>query len=375
MFTVGLDVDTRAYFTSATMIIAVPTGIKIFSWLATLYGRSLWLTTPMLFALRFLVLFTLGGLTGIVLANRRLDVALHDTYRILFDCICRDFIFRHFFRILPEGHWCERLLCYFAAFRAVQSSGRLKTFNKECISYYEAFFVRLVDRDRSIQVNHWNKKYLQFRVVIKLKNTPANHEMLQTLSKKIRLGYVRTSKDQKCVLLVENDKQKLQKILDICQRYAPLTTTKTLQLGFLLKCLNNHTDVKEYLDSRDNKYADRALCAAQLGSSRVETKFYFPAWFSGFIEAEGCFTLRDNSNNTISFSVCQKYDEYLIIAIRRYVGAQNQVRHIKRENLFLLEVYRRSVLEFLCKHFESYPLLGQKNLQFLLFRETLKHQK
>lgn len=354
MYTVGLDLDTIAYFTSATMIIAVPTGMKIFSWLATIYGGSVWMTTPMWFAVGFLCLFTIGGVTGVVLANAGIDMLVHD-----------------------NGFLLSSASTDMVQLNVPQSVVLFKNNKKMGLDKILPFFVGLIDGDGSIQVNHWRQKSLQFRIVIKLKYTYMNYLMLNKIkvyvggNVKISAGprgdFLYNNNNNKKgaqgnLLWVENDKASIKRILALIGPYPFLTTRKKMQLSFMLECLE-HNDVSIYMKTRNNKFSYQKTLIHSMTTKDLLLLPYYKPWLSGFIEAAGCFNIR--ANNSHSFSIGQKHDKYLLESIKSYFIASNIIREPKTD-FFLLEVYKKSVLVNVYAHCNNYPLLGQKYIDFII---------
>ncbi len=248
-----------------------------------------------------------------------------------------------------------------------------------------------MDGDGSVQVNHWKKKSLQYRLVIKLKNDPDKYNL--SLLKKIEYfigGTVRVESKEKFVLWVENRPNKISEIINIFEKYPPLTTRLSLQLQFLHSSLKKN-DILWYLEERDKKYQYDKIERMYNKISNYKHFPHFNGWLSGFIEAEGYFTLRSNSSNNHSFSISQKCDKFLLEKINLFFKGKKQVRLVANKkkkiseskqipnsvvencyySFYWLEIYNKEVLKKVVSHCISYPLYGEKQKSFLFFSKKI----
>lgn len=229
------------------------------------------------------------------------------------------------------------------------------------------FFIGLLEGDGSIQVNHWKLKYLQFRMIIKLKNLKDNYKMLINISKTIG-GKVRLTNKKKFVIWVVDDKNEIERILEEIKIYPLFTSRKICQKKFIKNCLKNN-NIEYYLENKNKKYEQlEDILKSKPFKKSINTE-YFKKWLAGFTEAEGCFSIRKNNNH--SFSLSQKNEIYLMEEIKKILKASNKIRRTK-DNMYILEIYKKETLLEIKEFFKEHPLLGEKKNSFIIFYKQEK---
>ena len=242
-------------------------------------------------------------------------------------------------------------------------------------TYIEQFFVGLLEGDGTITCNLNSNKSnsILIRIVISLKNKPENVSMLNLIKETIG-GRVVIERKDRYVTWIASNKNDLAKVFAVLAKYPLLTARKQCQLEFAKNCLLNK-DINNFTINRNNKYNNKKELLQDL--SRKELPSYFPQWLSGFVEAEGNFSLVFNEKGHLrksAFTIGQNDELHVLQWINLYFKSKNAILKDKPNiggggnfNYYRLHLYNAESRKLLFEHFGKYPLLGYKKLSYITF--------
>ena len=323
-------------------------------------------TTPLIFTIGFLALFTIGGLTGVVLSNASLDIAFHDIILLL--------IFLYIVLFITYKTYSLNIDKVDIEYISLE-----KRYNNKDIDikdYIEQFFVGLLEGDGSITVDFINNKKKRIRFIIVLNNLKENEEMFDLIIKYIG-GRKLIERNNNYVTWYATSRTDIAKIFAILAKYPLLTTTKQCQLNFAKDYINSNEYITKdkFKKLRNNKFSKQEFLINYYNDN-FTIPYYFSGWLSGFIEAEGHFKLvqntKTNAIHTSQFVIGQNYDKYLMKAILIYFESKNlNVSYvISKSNICYYKIHlsNKDNRDLLNKHLYKYPLLGFKNIQYIWWK-------